>query len=282
MTIDTRLHAYRDDLADEGLRGRVEAARFVTPRSAHVTAPTLDLRAAPSPDAGLMSQALYGDALRVFEVRDGWAWVQRACDGYVGYAPADGLREGEGAPSHIVTAPRTFLYAEPDLKRPMVATLSMGSHLAVTGTAETRGTAYVETPHGFAFAGHVAPLGEAGGDWVDWAAGLLGTPYLWGGISALGLDCSGLVTLGLRMVGRDAPRDSDMQAEGLGEPIALDEVRRGALVFWRGHVGIMEDEETLLHANGHTMNVARESLAEAVERIGYLYARPTGARLVAL
>jgi cell wall-associated NlpC family hydrolase len=159
----------------------------------------------------------------------------------------------------------------------------MGSTLAVTGTAETRGTLYALLPSGEAvIAKHVRPLDEHAGDYVAIAEDFLGTPYLWGGVSGFGIDCSGLVQLAMRMTGRDVLRDSDMQAAGLGE--AFDPgpdrsgLRRGDLVFWKGHVAIMTDSRNMVHANGHTMLVSREGLQEAIERIGYLYGGPTGFR----
>src|SRR5690606_24662457 len=150
------------------------------------------------------------------------------------------------------------------------------------GAAETRGTAYFVLPDGTALIrSHCRPLAETPPeDYVDMAARFLETPYLWGGRSGFGIDCSALVQLSLMMVGQSAPRDSDMQA-AIGTEITREELRRGDLVFWKGHVGIMEDDETLLHANGHTMTVARENLDAAIERIGWLYSRPTGFRRLA-
>jgi cell wall-associated NlpC family hydrolase len=114
------------------------------------------------------------------------------------------------------------------------------------------------------------------------AEALLSTPYLWGGTSAFGIDCSGLVQLSMRMAGRTVPRDTDMQASGLGEPFDpgadLAGLRRGDLVFWKGHVAIMLDGKNIIHANGHAMMVSRERLSDAVERIAYLYGGPTGFR----
>lgn len=245
--------------------------------------PVADVRKAPRPDAGLSTQALFGDELRIFDVSEGWAWVQVERDGYVGYVADGSLAAGAQAPTHIVTAPRTFLYPGPDLKLPAGAALSLGSNIAVTDSAETRGAHYALLPSGEALVGkHVAPLGHKASDYVAVAESLLNTPYLWGGSSAFGIDCSGLVQLSMRMAGRSVLRDSDMQAASIGMPLAvggdLAGLRRGDLVFWKGHVAIMTDPGTMIHANGHTMTVSREGLREGIERIGYLYGGPTGFR----
>lgn len=282
-TLDKRLHAYRADLADARLEGRVEAERFVAGRPMRVTRPVLDILASPSRDAGLNTQLLQGASVSIFDERDGLAWVQAREDGYVGYVEADGLDEPGVAPTHVVAAPRTFLYREPDMKKGRVETLSMGSAVTVVGEAETRGTRYALLSSGeAAVAAHLRPLSDRAGDWVAVAETLEHTPYLWGGTSAFGIDCSGLVQIAMRMAGRAAPRDSDMQAAGLGtvfEPGSdLSRLERGDLVFWKGHVAIVTGPDSILHANGHTMTVARESLSGAVARIGYLYGQPTGFR----
>lgn len=282
--LDKRLHAYRSDLADIRLEGRVEAERFVAGRPMRVTRPVLDMLAGPSRGAGLNTQLLLGASVAVLDERDGLAWVQAEDDGYVGYVEAEGLGgEVQHAPTHVVTAPRTFLYGEPDMKKPRVETLSMGSRVAVVGEAETRGTRYAVLASGeAAIAGHLRPLSDSAGDWVAVAEMLEHTPYLWGGATAFGIDCSGLVQLAMRMAGRTVLRDSDMQAAGIGTVVAagpgLTELERGDLVFWKGHVGIVTGTDSLIHANGHTMTVARESLGGAVARIGYLYGQPTGFR----
>ncbi len=276
--LDRRLHAYRPDLADERLQGRVKAERFVPGQPARVAIPVAALRPSPDASRGIDTELLLGETLRVFERKDGWAWVQADQDGYVGYLPEGQLSEPEVA-THIICVPRTFLYPEPELRRPPIATLSMGSRLRVVGEAETRGTRYALLHDGSALiAAHCCAVGERpADDYVQVAARFLETPYLWGGRSGFGIDCSALVQLSLMMVGRTAPRDSDMQA-AFGTETTRDDLRRGDLVFWKGHVGIMEDTETLLHANGHTMTVARENLAAAIERIGWLYDQPTGYR----
>lgn len=276
-TLDRRLYAHRSDLADARLAGLVEAARFVEGEAGAVAVPVADLRPKPDVNTGIDTQLILGEPLRIFECRDGWAWVQAQMDGYVGYMAKADLVSSAMKTTHWITQPRTFVYPEPDMKRPRRDALSLGSRIAVTGEAETRGTRYFLLSGGGAvIAAHCAPIGTvAGDDYVTIAARLLETPYLWGGKSAFGIDCSGLVQLSLMMAGKSAPRDSDMQAAGLGHEIGFDELRRGDLVFWKGHVAVMEDDETMIHANGHTMSVAREGLKAAVERIGYLYGAPT-------
>lgn len=280
MLLDRRLHAFRPDLADIALEGKVEAAAFVAGRPARLVWPVAPLRARPDRDAGIDTELLLGEDLLVFESMDGWSWVKSLADGYVGYLPEHAAEPNEAPLTHHIVVPRSFVYPGQDLRFPVRMALSMGSRIRVTGEAETRGTRYLLLEDGGAvIANHCLPLGSfPDDDYVAIAARFLETPYLWGGRSGFGIDCSGLVQLSLQMTGRAAPRDSDMQAAGLGREIAREELRRGDLVFWKGHVGIMEDEKTLLHANGHTMTVAREDFEAAVARIGWLYDYPTGFR----
>jgi cell wall-associated NlpC family hydrolase len=278
ISLDRRLNACRPDLADERLKGKVEAGRFVPGEEAAVIVPVADLHSAPDASAGIDTQFLFGDAVSVFERRAGWAWVQAGRDGYVGYIEEKAL----GIPAehtHMVAVPRSFIYPEPELKTPPVSAQSMGARVAVVEEVERRGTRYALLSSGGAMiAGHLRPLGQPFPDYVSAAELFLHTPYLWGGASGFGIDCSGLVQLSMFMAGRKVPRDTDMQAEGIGHPVEAAGLRRGDLVFWRGHVAIMTDGETVIHANGHTMTVAREPLSEAVGRIERLYGRPTGYR----
>ncbi|MCQ4631709.1 C40 family peptidase [Shinella sp. CPCC 100929] len=277
---DRRLNAYRPDLAEEALRGTVAAERYVAGTPARIADPVAALRPRPDLTAGIDTQLLFGENVRVLDRADGWAWVKSDFDGYVGYLPEAALAEDEQAATHIVAVPRSFAYSGPDLKTPAAFALSIGSRLTVVGESETRGTRYLTLAGGQSVvAGHCLAMGEtAGDDYVSIAARFLETPYLWGGRSGFGLDCSALVQLAMMMTGRTAPRDSDMQAAGLGTPIERADLVRGDLVFWKGHVAIMEDAQTILHANGHTMSVAREGLDAAIERIGWLYQQPTGYR----
>ncbi|ODA92985.1 peptidase P60 [Mesorhizobium sp. SEMIA 3007] len=280
---DARLHAFRSDLADARLKGEVSADRFVAGRPARISASVADIRKAPRADAGVNTQALFGDDVLVFEDAEGWAWIQAERDGYVGYVANTMLGGRDHAPTHIVSVPRTFLYPGPDLRFPIAGQLSMGSTVTVTGAFETRGTHYAVLPSREAIiAGHLRPIGEIAADYVAVAETFLGTPYLWGGASGFGIDCSGLVQLAMRMAGKNVLRDSDMQAASIGEPLEPGPnyagLRRGDLVFWKGHVAAMTDAETMIHANGHTMLVSREGLKDAIARIGYLYGGPTGFR----
>lgn len=277
--LDRRLHAFRPDLADIALKGQVEADRFVSSEPAMIIKPVVALRPKPDPTVGIDTELLIGEGVRVFERNYGWAWVQAVDDAYVGYLPEDALGPIV-QPTHVVTAPRTFVYSGADLRFPTRMALSMGSRLTVVAEAETRGTRYLMLPDGGAIvARHLRPVSDPPApDYVSVAAHLLETPYLWGGKSGFGIDCSGLVQLSMRLAGQKAPRDSDMQANGLGAPIERQALKRGDLVFWKGHVAIMEDETTMIHANGNTMSVARETLEAAIERIGWLYGTPTGYR----
>lgn len=279
MAYDHRITPARRDLAASRLRGQVPADRYSDASPMSVAAPVANIWG----EAGclnLTSQALFGEIVDIYELRDGVAWGQLRTDGYVGYLSAAALTrapqgEGKGA-THRVSVPLSHLYPEPDVKRPTLSTLPMGALLRVTGDAG----AFMETPQGWVPSGHLAPIDETADDPVTLAERFLDAPYLWGGRSALGLDCSALVQLAARACGVSAPRDSDMQEAALGTPVAPDrQPRRGDLVFWKGHVGLMQDGERILHANAHHMHVASEPLHEARSRIAEAGAGPvTGMR----
>lgn len=275
MTLDPRLNAFRTDLADARLKGQVEAARFVAGERRRVTAPLAVIRRAPQPDAPIDSEALRGETVRVFETTtEGWCWVQLETDGYVGFVAADTVGPLDPEPTHRVTALRTFVYPAADMKLSPVATLSIGSRLALGKAAETRGTPYfwLADGCGAVVARHVEALDTPPqADFVTVAERFLETPYLWGGRSAFGIDCSGLVQLSLAMTGVSVPRDTYQQQGSIGEPVAggLDGgLRRGDLIYWQGHVGIVSDPDTLLHASGYQMCVVSEPLEGVLARYG--------------
>ncbi|MEI2385555.1 NlpC/P60 family protein [Breoghania sp. JC706] len=269
---DRRITPWRPDLAAARLEGIHEAQRYVEGEPARIVRAIVAMRPEPAPDRSLDTELLFGEAVTVYERREGWAWVQSATDNYVGWIAEDALGAIDPAPTHRLAELRSFRYPGPELRAPALDCLSIGSHVTVVGEAVTRGTRYALLADGSAvIARHLVPEGTFAPDWVAVAERFLGTPYLWAGRSSIGLDCSSLVQLALAEAGIAAPRDSDMQARELGTALdisaGLPALRRGDLVFWRGHVGIMRDGETLLHANGHTMTTAMEPLAEAVARI---------------
>ena len=277
-SLDPRRNAYRPDLAAESLRGLVEAPRYVTGSPAQIARASVPLRKAPVATAAFETEALFGELATVYDVADGWAWVQLAADGYVGYMPADALTADIMASTHRVKTMGTFVYAVPDIKSPPLLHLSLNAGLAVTGMDERF---YQLATGGYVIARHVAEQSWRDRDFVEVGERLIGTPYLWGGRTRIGLDCSALVQLSLTACGVQAPRDSDMQRAELGEAIPvpddLEGLIRGDLLFWAGHVGIMSDAIMLLHANAHHMAVAFEPLPEAVARI-----KGTGSEIVAV
>jgi cell wall-associated NlpC family hydrolase len=266
---DPRLTPARGDLAAKELEGKVEAARYVEGRGYEVIDPQAPLRATAAPDAPLLTEALKGERVTVYDMNgEGWAWGQLAADGYVGWLPANALAPAGVPPTHKVTALRTFAFPGPSIKLPPLEALPLGARLGIVRVADrlavTRSGAYVPSPH-------LAPLDVDEPDFVAVAERFLGVPYLWGGKTALGLDCSGLVQVALTAVGMSCPRDSDMQEQALGTTTGtagdLADAQRGDLIFWKGHVAIVRDAATLIHANAFHMAVAVEPIADAVARI---------------
>ena len=264
---DPRLLPFRGDLAAETLRWRVRAARYAPGVRRAVCAGAVSVRKAHEVGAEQVNQALRGEGFVQYDEQEGWAWGQLEADQYVGWVRADDLGEPVAA-THRVSALRTFVYERPDMKSRVLQAVSMNARLAL-GAAD--GNVLKVQGEGWVFARHVGPVAELEQDFVAVAERFVGSPYLWGGRESAGIDCSGLVQVSLQATGAHPLRDSDMQEQTLGEAIepAADyaNLRRGDLVFWRGHVGIMSDAKSLLHASARDMKVEIEPLAEAVARI---------------
>ena len=281
--LDPRLNAFRDDLAAESLRDHVDAPRYAEGETMQVGRGCLDLRRAPSASAGLDSQLLFGETVTVYdrsETGDGtWAWVQSEHDGYVGYVETAGLVPPGADPSHAVNVLRSFLYPEPDLKSPVLDVLSMGA--LVAAGAERNGFAEVERPGlapAWIYRNHLADPEEGEADYVATALEFVGLPYLWGGRTSLGLDCSALVQIGLARAGIPCLRDSGMQAESIGEPVRqkgkTPQPDYGDLLYMPGHVVIALDETHVVNANAHHMMVSIEPLADVMARVAAESGRP--------
>ncbi len=271
--LDPRLNAFRPGLAASALRGRVQAARFVDGRPALVARGVADARRRPAATAPLDTQFLFGESVSVFAQEDGWAWVQNATDGYVGYVESAALgAASQTAPSHGLKVLRSFLYPEPDLKTPPLDAISFMSPLRVTGARDK--FSEVATPgggSGWIYSSHLCELNETEPDFVATAHLFLGVPYLWGGRSGLGLDCSALVQLSLARAGIACTRDSGAQETSVGQPVEWrageTPLRRGDIVYFPGHCAIALNETEVIHANAGAMLTAIEPLAEVVKRV---------------
>jgi cell wall-associated NlpC family hydrolase len=265
---DPRLTPARGDIAAKYLEGKVSAERFVAGEEfeiAHALAPLCE---APRSDAPLLTQALKGERVTIYDRNsEGFAWGQLNGDGYVGWLPDVALTKPSAVPTHKVTALRTFAFPGPSIKLPPVETLPLGARLNVT----REDGVFAVTREGWHLPRrHVSGIDALENDFVAVAERFVGTPYLWGGKSSLGIDCSGLVQVALTAAGTGCPRDSDMQQEGLGRELSAAEAKklqRGDLIFWKGHVAIVRDATTIVHANAHQMATVIENTAEAIARI---------------
>ena len=279
---DPRVTPARADLAAKHLEGKVKAARFVEGRICEVIESQAPLRRKPQPDAPLDTEALKGERVTIYDTNgEGWAWGQLASDGYVGWLPENALAAPGAAPTHKVTALRTLVFPGPSIKLPPLEAPPLGARLAIARIEDRMAV----TPSGvYVPAAHLAPLDWNETDFVAVAERFLGAPYLWGGKTALGLDCSGLVQDALTACGIACPRDSDMQEAALGTGVPADPsaLSRGDLVFWKGHVAIARDRSNLLHANAYHMAVAIEPIADAVVRIRNAGSEITSIRRIVL
>ncbi len=264
MSRDPRLTLARPDFAAAGLEGVAPAAHYAStaPRACRVAAAAI--RTAPSPGAEQADQLLLGEIFDVLEQADGFAWGQARRDGYVGYVALEALGE-PAIPTHRVAALRTYGFERPSIKSPALGPYSLN---ALVSAVEVEGR-FVRDAGGAWFVDrHLAPVGlDFARDPAAVAEQHLGTPYLWGGRESLGLDCSGLVMQALLACGRACPRDTDQQERAFFQDADPAALRRGDLVFWKGHVAMMLDADTIIHANAHHMAVAVEPLNTAIARI---------------
>jgi cell wall-associated NlpC family hydrolase len=265
-TFDPRITPARPNLAAAHLRGKVQAAQFVEGTVQEVVSGIAPVRTGPAHDATQVTEALRGDRVTVYESdEEGWSWGQLASDGYVGWLPSAALLAPDSKPTHKVAALRTLAFPGPSIKLPPMDGLPLGAQVAV---AREQDTFAVTSTGQFIPKRHLVPLDTHETDFVAVAERFLGAPYLWGGKSSLGLDCSGLVQVALTACGVPCPRDSDMQEKALGKAASLAGLQSGDLIFWKGHVAIARGRNSMIHANAFHMQVAIEPVAEALARIG--------------
>jgi hypothetical protein len=263
-SFDRRLTPARPDLAARYLEGRVSAERFVDGRIMQVKEGAVDVKRDPRPDAALDTQVLYGEIVTVYDEEEGWAWAQLKSDGYVGWIAANTLWSQTYEETHRICKPRSFIYPRPNIKDPPLLAAPLGAALRIVGE---RDDFLVTSEGGFVYRSHLKSIDEPLPDFVAVAEMMLNAPYLWGGKTSMGIDCSGLVQTSLLLAGLKSPRDTDMQEEALGKKLEEGApLQRGDLVFWKGHVGLMQDATNLLHANARHMLVASEPLAEVRAR----------------
>ncbi len=261
---DPRLTPRKGGIASLALEGRLDADTYRAPLAMQVSAPVASLRIAPEGDAEQADQLIFGEAFDLIAEADGFGWGQARRDGYVGYVLMEALSAPVLAPSHRVSALRTYAFSEPSIKSAIVGLYSLNGLL----TIEAREGRFVKAARaGWFIDHHLSEIGQFATDPVAIAEQFLGAPYQWGGRESLGLDCSGLVQQAFYACGRSCPRDTDMQQAAFSQEVNQADLVRGDLVFWRGHVGLMRDAGTLIHANAHHMMVASEPLEAAILRI---------------
>ena len=263
---DPREYAYKAGLAADYMRGLIRSPKFLVGEVFQVKINVTSLKKSAGQSSEQVSELLFGEEIIIYEILNGWAWGQSQTDGYVGYVSMDHISCELQENTHEVTALRAFVYKQPDIKAPTITCLSTASQLSIT---HSKGLfAYIENL-GWIFEKSIRTLGGVESDFVSVAQKFTGTPYLWGGRSSFGIDCSGLVQLSLRRVGVLCPRDTDQQVSSVGSPIndEITKLLRGDLIYVNGHVAIMVDPHTILHANAFHMSVELESLEVFLSRL---------------
>ncbi|MEM8697406.1 MAG: NlpC/P60 family protein [Pseudomonadota bacterium] len=262
--LDPRIHAYRDDIADIALADRISLPHYVAPVMRQVGLAIADLRTDPSDASELGSQLLHGEPFALLDTVEDWAWGYGQHDHFVGFIRKTTLIRPQPA-THIVTALSSAV--EPANANEASTTLFMGSRLS--GKPEDD---RLIMPNGSIALTDARPIDARADDPIAIAEMFIEAPYLLGGRSVAGIDCSGLVQISLAMAGHRVERDSDLQQASIGDALPVNaDLRRGDLVFFPEHVGMMIDGETLIHASGHNGRVCTEPLADVAARIGEIH-----------
>lgn len=288
---DPRLTPANDRVAHVSLRHLYPDRQAVKGVWMRVTAPVADLRI--SPDRPRARQMLAGARFLTLDRTGDWVFGQSGRDGYVGWVLA-GTLGPDMAVSHRISALSTHVYPAPDLKVEPVGCLPCGALVAVAADGVAPGavsathaaqqspaqtaaqSAAQSAARGFAALSgggfvpwpHLTALDQPAADPVDEALRFVGVPYLWGGNSAAGIDCSGLVQVAFWGCGLDCPGDSDMQRATVGVVVdSSSPPLRGDLIFWDGHVALCAGSDQIVHANAYHMAVTVEGFTATCARI---------------
>ena len=259
--MDPRLTPANEIVACSTLKGKIKHANFVEAKNYQVNVPFVDLLG--SPDGKRNRQLIYGSKVKYFSAAKGWAFIQNTYDNYVGYVPESTIAS-ETQKTHIVTAPLAHVFMEPNIKSKNIEILPLAARVS----GEMIGNGFLETELGWISVSQLKRKTELSKDPVEVSKLLQNAPYLWGGNTTLGIDCSGLIQISLLLCGIDCPGDSDQQMNTLGQNIDIGSPRKkGDIIFWKGHVAWALNERQILHANAYHMATVIEEANEAIERI---------------
>ena len=274
IILDKRVNAFRADLADATLSAQVTAPRYAVAVPMDCRASWAMLRAGPDNNATAVSALLFGEMFRVLDLANGWAWGQCCHDRYVGWVREDALSAAPQRPTHRIVSPTAAVFAGPDIKSPVRRTLPLNAMVAGSRIGDF---VEVATAGGYVHHRHVGAVDGLAGDIVETALAFVGAPYVWGGRTREGVDCSGLTQAVLLAAGVACPRDSDQQRDTIGTSVAWADRRRGDIVCFPGHVGLLVDPDTLVHANAFWMTTRVEPLADVIDRLRAVCAEPVTA-----